>query len=81
MRNGEIETQPMQDKRITKKDDNILKIEDDIFEDEYNEITSNDIYNENQIDENLIKNQEQLLRKLMIFMLGYFAIIISEFRV
>ncbi|VTZ76143.1 fam-b protein [Plasmodium yoelii] len=93
-RNSEIAIQPIQDKRITKKDENIsvseyedfnkleneenfLESEDDNFEDEYNKIKSSNNYKKFKINGKIKKHEKKLFKKMMIFMVSQFLIVVS----
>ncbi|EUD69825.1 hypothetical protein YYG_04887 [Plasmodium vinckei petteri] len=94
IRNDELSIQPIQDKRLIKRDENIsvsehddfkqlenegtaLEIECDNFEDEYIEITSNNIYKKLKFDQIYRKSSKDLLKKWLMFLASYVVIISS----
>ncbi|CAD2107678.1 fam-b protein [Plasmodium vinckei petteri] len=60
-RNGELEIQLIQDKRIIKNDEHILEAKYDNFKYEYNEIISNNNYEELKTDQKLKKEEKKLV--------------------
>ncbi|CAD2112220.1 fam-b protein [Plasmodium vinckei] len=86
IRNGELSIQPIQDKRLIKRDENIsvsehegttLETEYYNFEDEYNEITSSDCYNKIKIDKNDKKLYKKFFKKWLVLSVSYLVIISS----
>ncbi|CAD2093992.1 fam-b protein [Plasmodium vinckei brucechwatti] len=60
-RNGELEIQLIQDKRIIKKGEHILEAKYDNFKYEYDEIISSNNYEELKIDKKLKKEEKKLI--------------------
>ncbi|CAD2105719.1 hypothetical protein YYG_01144 [Plasmodium vinckei petteri] len=94
IRNNELTIQPIQDKIIIKKDENIhvsehkdfkqlenseniVKIENYNFEDEYNEIISSDIYKEIKIAKKSKKEIKKIIMNWVILMIGCVIGIVS----
>ncbi|CAD2097535.1 fam-b protein [Plasmodium vinckei] len=89
-RNSEFAIQPIQDKKITKKDENISVSEHEDFkqlencenilkskydfESEYNEITSSNSYKEIKVDKNMNKTWDKLIMNGIMILVGCFMI-------
>ncbi|CAD2093993.1 fam-b protein [Plasmodium vinckei lentum] len=76
-RNGELEIQLIQDKRIIKKDENLLDTKYDNFKYEYNEIISNNDYEELKTDQKLKKEEKKLVVGGLTLIVSFFAIVAS----
>ncbi|VEV57109.1 fam-b protein [Plasmodium vinckei vinckei] len=76
-RNGELGIQLIQDKRIIKKDENILEAKYDNFKYEYDEIISNNNYKELKTNKKLKKEEKQLLVGGLTLIGSVFAIVAS----
>ncbi|SCM06076.1 fam-b protein [Plasmodium chabaudi chabaudi] len=76
-RNGELEIQPIENKRIIKKDGNILEIKCDHFKYEYNEIISNNNYEELKNNRKLKKAEKKLIMGGLSLIGSFFAIAAS----
>ncbi|SCL86972.1 fam-b protein [Plasmodium chabaudi adami] len=70
IRNGELAIQPMHDKRITKKNENILEAKN-----EYSEITSSNNYKEFQINRKLKKSEKKIIVACLTFIVSFFALL------
>ncbi|CAD2085939.1 fam-b protein [Plasmodium vinckei lentum] len=70
IRNGELAIQPMHDKRITEKDENILGAKN-----EYNEITSSNNYMEFQINRKLKKSEKKIIVASLTFIVSFFTLL------
>ncbi|VEV57592.1 fam-b protein [Plasmodium vinckei vinckei] len=91
IRNDELAIKPIQDKRITKKDENISLLEHEDFkelenyeniskskydfESEYNEITSSIRYKKIQIYENMKKIYQKFIKNSIMFCVGGFMVV------
>ncbi|KEG01151.1 fam-b protein [Plasmodium vinckei vinckei] len=70
IRNGELAIQPMHDKRITEKDENILGAKN-----EYNEITSSNNYMVFQINRKLKKSEKKIIVASLAFIVSFFTLL------
>ncbi|CAD2103421.1 hypothetical protein YYG_01653 [Plasmodium vinckei petteri] len=86
IRNYELSINPIQDKRIIKRDENMsvsehegttLDTECYNFEDEYNEITSGISYNKIELDENYKKSFKKFLKSWFVHVASYLVIMSS----
>ncbi|EUD73613.1 hypothetical protein YYG_00701 [Plasmodium vinckei petteri] len=76
-RNGELEIQLIQDKRIIKNDEHILEAKYDNFKYEYNEIISNNNYEELKTDQKLKKEEKKLVVGGLTLIASFFTIVAS----
>ncbi|CAD2103384.1 fam-b protein [Plasmodium vinckei] len=86
IRNYELSINPIQDKRIIKRDENMsvsehegttLETECYNFEDEYNEITSGISYNKIGVNENYKKSFKKFLKEWLVLVASYLVIVTS----
>ncbi|SCL88087.1 fam-b protein [Plasmodium chabaudi adami] len=70
IKNGELAIQPIHDRRIIKKDENILGAKN-----EYNEITSSNNYKEFQINRKLKKSEKKIIVACLTFIVSFFALL------
>ncbi|SCL98386.1 fam-b protein [Plasmodium chabaudi chabaudi] len=70
IKNGELAIQPIHDRRIIKKDENVLGAKN-----EYNEITSSNNYKEFQINRKLKKSEKKIIVACLTFIVSFFALL------
>ncbi|SBW38120.1 fam-b protein, partial [Plasmodium berghei] len=76
-KNGNSSVSEHENFKQLENEGNFLGIDDDNFEDEYNEITSSSNYKKFKIDRKLKKENKKLFKKFMVFMVAHFAIVAS----
>ncbi|KEG01399.1 hypothetical protein YYE_03495 [Plasmodium vinckei vinckei] len=74
-RNGELSIQPIQDKRVIKKSENIFEIENNKFHNEYNKITLSNCYKKFKKFSKSKKSKKNIIIKVMLLIATVFVII------
>ncbi|VEV57601.1 fam-b protein [Plasmodium vinckei vinckei] len=65
-RNGELSIQPIQDKRVIKKSENIFEIDEDKINDKYNKITLSNCYTKLKKISKSKKSKKKIIIKMML---------------
>ncbi|CAD2096412.1 fam-b protein [Plasmodium vinckei lentum] len=76
-RNGELSIQPIQDKIVIKKNENIFEIDEDKFDDKYNKIKSSNYYEKSKKISKYKTSKKNLIIKVMLLIATFFVIIAS----